>query len=128
MPGQRSLERASFKVVAEAFPSSILLGLSVFRYTCNSPPPVLHSLATLILQRTCLLPLFRETTVIDCHAPFSLTLVQLLLIHAASTAGRSCTAPPQFIIVRLLRKARLLFLQFGLSILYFTNAKINLSK
>lgn len=35
---------------------------------------------------------------------------------------------PQFIIVRLLRKARLLFLQFGLSILYFTNAKINLSK
>ena len=58
------------------------------------PPPVLHSLATLILQRTCLLPLFRETTVIDCHAPFSLTLVQLLLIHAASTAGRSCTAPP----------------------------------
>jgi len=36
MPGQRSLERASFKVVAEAFPYLILLGLSVFRYTCNS--------------------------------------------------------------------------------------------
>ena len=58
------------------------------------PPPVLHSSATLILQRTCLLPLFRETTVIDSYAPFSLTLVLLLLIHAASTAGRSCTVPP----------------------------------
>lgn len=57
-------------------------------------PPVLFSSATLILQRTCLLPLFRETAVIDFHAPFSLPLVQLLLIHAASTAGRSCTAPP----------------------------------
>ena len=37
MPGQRSLEMASFKVVAEAFPYSNLLGLFAFRYTCNSP-------------------------------------------------------------------------------------------
>lgn len=58
------------------------------------PPPVLHSSATLILQRTCLLPLFRETTVIDSYAPFSLMLLLLLLIHAASTAVRSCTVPP----------------------------------
>ena len=35
--GKKARERASFKVVAEAFPYSILLGLSVFRYTCNSP-------------------------------------------------------------------------------------------
>ena len=33
---------------------------------------------------------------------------------------------PQFIIVRLLRKARLLFFQFGLSIMHYTVANLNL--
>ena len=72
----------------------IFLDFSPSAIPVTLPPPVRHSSATLILQRTCLLPLFRETTVIDSYAPFSLTLVLLLLIHAASTAGRSCTAPP----------------------------------
>lgn len=70
-------------------------------------PPVLHSSATLILQRTCLLPLFRETTVIDSYAPFSLTLVLLLLIHAASTAGRSCTVPPPILYRKTASKSTL---------------------
>lgn len=72
----------------------IFLDFSPSAIPVTLPPPVRHSSATLILQRTCLLPLFRETTVIDSYAPFSLTLVLLLLIHAASTAGWSCTAPP----------------------------------
>ena len=72
----------------------IFLDFSPSAIPVTLPSPVRHSSATLILQRTCLLPLFRETSVIDSYAPFSLTLVLLLLIHAASTAGRSCTAPP----------------------------------
>ena len=72
----------------------IFLDFSPSAIPVTLPPPVRHSSATLILQRTCLLPLFRETSVFDSYAPFSLTLVLLLLIHAASTAGRSCTAPP----------------------------------
>lgn len=76
------------------FRIQIFLDFPSYATPVTLPPPVLHSSATLILQRTCLLPLFRETTVIDSYAPFSLTLVLLLLIHAASTAVRSCTVPP----------------------------------
>lgn len=76
------------------FRIQIFLDFPSYAIPVTLPPLVLHSSATLILQRTCLLPLFRETTVIDSYAPFSLTLVLLLLIHATSTAGWSCTAPP----------------------------------
>ena len=76
------------------FRIQIFLDFPSYAIPVTLPPPVRHSSATLILQRTCLLPLFRETSVIDSYAPFSLMLVLLLLIHADSTAGRSCTAPP----------------------------------
>lgn len=76
------------------FRIQIFLDFSSYATPVTPPPPVPHSSATLILHRTCLLPLFRETAVIDSYAPFPFTLVLLLLIHAASTAGRSCTAPP----------------------------------
>lgn len=94
MPGQRSLERASLRLWLKPFRILIFLDFSPSAIPVTLPPPVRHSSATLILQRTCLLPLFRETSFFDSYAPFSLTLVLLLLIHAASTAGRSCTAPP----------------------------------
>lgn len=104
----------------------IFLDFSPSAIPVTLPSPVRHSSATLILQRTCLLPLFRETSVIDSYAPFSLTLVLLLLIHAASTAGRSCTAPPPIHYRKTASKGTLAVFQFGLSIMHYTVANLNL--
>ena len=90
------------------------------------PPPVLYSSATLILHRICLLPLFGKQWSLTVMYPFPLRWYSCCSFMLPRQPAGHVPHLPQFIIVRLLRKARLLFFQFGLSIMYYTVANLNL--